>query len=274
MSYPQPDADQYAVKGYQLFRLNTLLASPGDIYQSKQSGHALALGPDSDIANVNVAYFDDQVPTFMQRTSISPARAFTGRMDARNDAAYSPSGRPGVIMLWSDDIYDPSYRPVNIPEPGGGSFIPAVDTIEFVTPRLDVIEYFQKPSSLGPGRRDKEYAFQTFQSPHGGAGRYAFLVIPFYGRKYASVSAASLTGTLIFMLGVNFLITQDEQVFPPPTHLETALIPFTTLTSTPLTTIITASQNGTYDALVLGYLPGATPTFNAPTRILVSDSEQ
>ena len=75
MSYPQPSADQYAIKGYQFFRLNTLLTSPGDIYQSQQSGHAFAIGPESDISNVNVAYFDDQVPNFMAQTVISPQRA-------------------------------------------------------------------------------------------------------------------------------------------------------------------------------------------------------
>ena len=93
MSYPQPDSNQYAIKGYQFFRLNTLLTSPGDIYESAQSGHSIAIGPESDLANINVAYFDDQVETFMQRTTISPLRAFVGRIDARNDAVTAPVER-------------------------------------------------------------------------------------------------------------------------------------------------------------------------------------
>ena len=71
MSYPQPNADQYAINGYQYFRLNTLLSSPGDIYESAQSALAIALGPESDISRVAVAYYDDQVPTtFTNQTVI------------------------------------------------------------------------------------------------------------------------------------------------------------------------------------------------------------
>src|SRR3981189_3558041 len=131
MSYPQPNADTYAVNSYGFFRLNTLLSSPGDIYRSPQGGHLFCLGPESDVANVNIAYFDDQVPTFLQTTQISPGRSFTGFMAARNEATYSPSRRFGRIFCWSNDIYDPSFLP--------RSFSANTDHIQFIAPQLDVI---------------------------------------------------------------------------------------------------------------------------------------
>ncbi len=171
MSFPQPNSNDYATGGYKFFRLNTLLVSPGDMYESEQSGLALAVGPQSDIANVNVAYFDDQVPDFMQFTQIAPTRAFVGRVDARNEAKYSPAQRPGRIFLWSDDIYDPNFRP--------RGFSAVNDRIQFVAPRLDVIQYFDQPGTLGPARADKTYQFQNYI-----VSGTLYIVVPFYGRKY------------------------------------------------------------------------------------------
>lgn len=263
MSYPQPDADQYAVKGYQYFRLNTPLSSPGDLYQSAQSGHALAIGPDSDIANVNVAYFDDQVPTFLQQTTISPFRAFEGRVDARNDARYTPSGRPAKILFWPADLYDPSYVPLK-PFATGVQFDPTQDAITFITPQLDVIEYFKPQPSLTAGRRDKDYIFADILA----AARWTYLVLPYYGRRYFHLRMGGLFGTsLPLTFGIYGLL-----YFNSFNSIETQLLaPVATPIS--VSQIYTAQANGTYDAIVLSFLNtfGAT-RYNAVIRITVSDT--
>lgn len=266
MSYPQPNADQYAIKGYQFFRLNTLLTSPGDIYESAQSGHGLAIGPESDLANVNVAYFDDQVETFMQRTTISPLRALVGRVDARNEAVYVPANRTAKILFWSADIYDPNYRPISTPQ----AFNPALDIINFVPPRLDVIEYFKPQSSLTPGREDKSYAFQNYPLV-AIPGKY-YLVVPYYGRKYCYVEFTNrdaLFSNTFGIVGLNYAITQDDVSSPTPYHQETTLrAPAAVVAGGQATRIITAGVDGMFDALVLNL----TLSGPAPLRILMSDT--
>lgn len=263
MSYPQPSADQYSIKGYQYFRLNTLLTSPGDIYESAQSGHALAIGPESDLANINVAYFDDQVETFMQRTAISPLRAFVGRVDARNDQTYQPAERVARILFWSADIYDPNYRPISKP----AAFNATNDQIQFVAPRMDVIEYFKPISSLTPGRTDKEFTFQNYPVV---LGRF-YLVLPYYGRKYAYCEFTNRDQVLANtwgIVGVNYAITQDDST--TPYHQETTIqSPVAINANNQATRIIKASSDGMFDALVFS-ITGAGP---APLRVVMSDME-
>lgn len=263
MSYPQPNADQYAIKGYRFFRLNTLLTSPGDIYESAQSGHGIAVGPESDLANINVAYFDDQVDTFMQRTTISPLRAFVGRIDARNDTVYTPAGRQAKILFWSADIYDPNYRPIATP----AAFNATNDKIAFVAPRLDVIEYFKPIASLTPGREDKEFTFQNYPVV---LGRF-YLVLPYYGRKYAFCELTNrdqVTPNTVGIVGVNYAITQDDST--TPYHQEsTILAPTAVAANGKVTRIIRAATDGMFDALVIS-LTGSGP---APLRVVMSDSE-
>src|SRR5690348_7452464 len=100
--FVQPNSDQSCLKGYDFFRLNTLLSCPGDIYESKQSGRAFMLGPESDIANVGVTYFDDQkTPTFVSQFVLTPQRPWSGRIDARNEVGYMPANRPGRLLFYA-----------------------------------------------------------------------------------------------------------------------------------------------------------------------------
>jgi hypothetical protein len=182
MTYPQPNANSYAVNGGQFFRLNTLLASPGDIYESEQSGHAFAIGANSDMSRVNVAYFDRQAPNFMNMLTLGPERSFVGRVDADNLSAYSPSNRPGRILFWPDELWNP-----NVLDP----FVGPGDTKITVTPRLDVVEYFKPQGSLEVKRNDKRWLFQRLTVPATesapGVPDSVWIAIPYYGRKYANI---------------------------------------------------------------------------------------
>lgn len=259
MSFPQPDADKYALGGTGFFRLNTLLSSPGDIYESPQSAHGLAIGPQSDIANVNVAYFDDQVPSFMNFTAIAPRRAFVGQIYARNEVNYAPAQRPGRLLFWSDDIFDPNFRP--------RSFVANTDSIEFVAPRLDVVEYFAPAASLGPCRTDRSFVFQDYAA----SGTF-FLVLPYYGRKYAYIDFTNRSGALantFGIIGVNYTITQNDT--PNPYHQETVIrAPAAVAPAASVTKIITAGTLGMFDALVFSF----TDDGPAPLRVIVSDESQ
>ena len=261
MTFPQPSAAQYTVSGGDFFRLNTPLASPGDMYQSEVSGLAMALGPESDIANVNVAYFDDQAANKMQFAQVSPSRSLVGRIDANNLGTYSPTQQPGKVLIWPADLYDPNYRP--------RAFNSLTDSITFVTPVLDIIQYFnQQPSLISP-RVDKTYEFQNYAI----TGGTLYIVVPYYGRKYCYVNFTNrepVIGNTFGILGVNFAITQDTT---PSTayHQETVIrAPAVVTTNNSATVRIGAGLTGMFDVLVFS-VNAAGP---APLRIVVSDESQ
>lgn len=258
MTYPQPNSDEYAIKGSQFFRLYTPLSSPGDIYQSTQSGHGFAIGPDSDIANVNIGYYDEQVSTRLQSTVISVSRAFVGRIDARLDQKYNPSNRPGKILFSSNDLYDPNFRP--------RSAIPA-DRVLFVAPVLDVIEYFKPIESLTPGRQDKEFVFQNYDIAAG----TLFIVVPYYGRKYCFTQFTNreVTPNTFGISTVNYCISPDGG--SNPYHQETTIrAPAAVAGGATVTTLIKAGTQGMFDALVFSISGEGA----APLRILMSDTPQ
>lgn len=262
MSYPQPQATPYVTDNYGFFRLNTPLSSPGDIYESDQGGYAFCIGPDSDIANVNMAYFDDQVATFMQRVTISPTRSFVGGLFARNEARYAPAQRPGRLLFWADDIYDPNFRP--------RAFNPDTDSIEFVAPQLDIVQYFAPQASVIPPRRDKEFVFQNFIVPSGGK---LYLVVPYYGRKYGYVDFTNRNSTQTNTFGitaVNYAITQDDS--GNPYHQETTIHAPASVAANggTVTQIINAGTTGVFDALVFSFSNSGP----APLRIMTSDESR
>lgn len=183
MSYPPPNPDQYALNGYKFFRLNTPLTSDGDMYESQQGAQGFAIGPDSDISKVNIGYFDEQVPRFLNQVAITPERAFPGFIAARNEVNYVPANRPGRILIWSDELYNPTWSP---------SFIEIGGRIDFEVPVMDVVQYFAPAAqSMNQGRNDKEYWYDFLNAPAvptDDARNTWVLVIPFYGRRFCNLN--------------------------------------------------------------------------------------
>lgn len=268
MSYPQPSSAQYVIGGSQFFRLMTPLTSPGDIYESESSAHAFALGPDSDVANVTIAYFDNQAnASFQSLTSVGPRRSFTGRIVADNVAKYAPASRPGRIFMFPADLFDPSFVP--------SGFVPDSQTLTFITPMLDVIQYFSPQQSLVPKRNNKEYRFEGI--PNNGAS--GWIIIPYWGRRSATIRITNLTSGEIqtALRGVNYFINET-----------TSAVERTLLSSAPMNPgdgrdiILTSNANraaaspitidnvGTFDALAL-FLQLDDPTETVPIQVTVSD---
>lgn len=271
MSYPQPNSNAYSVGGSQFFRLLTPLTSPGDIYESEQSGHAFALGPESDVANVNVVYYDDQVPSFVTTTGIGPERSFTGLLVARNEVRYAPANRPGRILFYPADLYDPSYQPAG--------FVPNSQTLTFIPPMLDVIQYFSPQPSLVPRRLDKTFRFDGI--PNNGAS--GWIVVPFWGRKTGTVRFDNYcTNPVTFAVrGVTYYIN-DPASNPAgtPTAVERQLIGsgpvapqgHIDLLITPSGPLAPVAPIGSYDALAIFISFGPfQPDGPTPLEITVSD---
>lgn len=203
MTFPQPSSTNPVTHGQEYFRLTTELASAGDIYECETGALAFALGPNSDIATVLISYFDENMSTKVAQSVLSPDRSYIGRVDARMTDVYpAPGKRKARILLSVQDIYNPDFRPDDtvyggFPVP----FDPTKDSVTFVTPILDVIQYFQSAPSLIPQRSDRNFRFQYFPLPVG-AGGVTWIAIPGYGRKsgYFSISGGGGVGTIDMQL--------------------------------------------------------------------------
>lgn len=191
MTFPQPNSIESVGDSLDTFRLFTQLQSPGDIYESEVSSHAIAIGPNSDLSSVIVYYYDPvtkwfipvggvvpQVDTsLMSSALISPDRPFIGRIDAQNTVNYPLINRPGRILFAAGDIVDPNYLPAG--------YNPVQDSVFYEPIYLDVIQYLTEPPSLVPQRSDKTYRYQYFAPALIKTGS-SFVVIPAYGRKSGS----------------------------------------------------------------------------------------
>lgn len=261
MSYSQPSSNAVAMVTGDIFRLNTLLTTAGDIFESLQSAHAFALGPDSDISKVIVAYHDDQAPDRINQFTLSTRRAWHGRINARLDHTYDPSGRPGRILIWPAELYNADYRPAG--------FNPVADTIEFFAPRLDVIQYLKPQGEILPSRSDREYLFERLPIPLGSLN----IVLPFYGRRYASLLFTNHTVALLSgsILGVNFGI--GDNTGGAPRDQEDVLYPLSIAAGVTDKQIIRASVDGMFDALLIQVSFPAASTGPLATRITFSDTE-
>lgn len=261
MTFPQVQPDQLAVNGSQFFRINTLLSSPGDMYESTQGGLAFVLGPDSDVDRVNVAYFDPNVAgTLLNKFTVDSRRPFVGRISAQLDQTYQPSGRPGKILIWPDDLFNPSYVP------GATTGFTAGDNLITIAPRLDVIQYFDNPPTLESCRADKEYNLQTYVSS---PVKPTWIVIPTYGRRYGSVAITnnghSGAGFTFQVIGVRYAYesgagTQETQ----ETIIQTDTI-------APGAQVVTnnflGAGGGMYDAIVVN----SGDSGPVPMRVYLSD---
>jgi hypothetical protein len=252
MSYPQVSADAALLEELEFFRLNTSLISPGDIYESVQSARAVAIGPDSDISRVNVAYFDETVAsTLMNQIGLSPDRAVVSLLPARNNDTYMPvinpandaeNIRPGRILIYPAEFFDPSYRP---------QLAAAGDNVTFIAPFLDVLMFFKNPGAVTGRRVDKIFYFP--EVPFDAGVGNTWLIVPYYGRKYGHISTLGEPGepTTIQVLGINYLLGQNAPG-APGVAFETVLFAEAAISEVDATNVIvTAGNQGCFDAIVL-----------------------
>lgn len=266
MSYPQPNADQYSLKGYKFFRLNTALLSDGDIYQSAQGAQAFAIGPESDIANINIAYFDDQAPNYMNQIAISPSRPFIGEFLARNEAAYAPSQQPGRTLIWPGNLFSATYRPE--------AFDPAFDRIDIITPVIEVVQYFQPTEIDNSERNDKTYYYPILPIGELAQAASYYIVIPYYGRRMAQVAFSN--GTNGAGGNIDVALTGLRYIYTSPVGADGTQIGTASLgEGDSYLDTVKASVEGSFDALQFRVtIPGPiTGIAGATLRVTVSDKE-
>lgn len=232
MTYPQPSANEAVVDGRDSFRLLTQLVSPGDIYQSEQSGFAFALGPQSDLSRINVDYFDNNVAGSMQRVVLGTRTPYTGIIQARNETTYEAATNAGRPPVPGHILFSPANLVPKIVQSASQ---------QVFAPVLDVIQYLQPPSGTLPQvRNDKDYFFNDFPT----AGGAYSIFLPFYGRVFADIRFnTSAGGESARIRGYNYYSSSGAII--------TTLMAATALAGGPLQKLVRAPVDGFFDYIEL-----------------------
>lgn len=255
MSYPQSPASAAVINLEDIYRLNTPLVSDGDIYEAAVGASTFAIGPDSDVSKVTIAYFDGlNTPTYMSQVSVGPGVTFPARLFATNQQ-YMPSKRPGRLLFWPEERYNPD----------ASALFSSPTRVDTIPPILDLIQYLSPPSGDVSGKRkDKRYYFQ--QLPQDNSSGEYLLIVPYYGRKYATIKLWNCPGNLT-VHGLTYaqasgaldtLIELSDDSSPLPTGFQR---------------IYTAGRHGMHDALVLEFSGADLTAQPTPLTIIVSDDE-
>jgi hypothetical protein len=181
------------IGGQQFFRLNQTLESGGDIFEINSGVKALAIGSESDIADLLVTFFDKQQPsTNIDQVIVSPSSPFIGRLDALLATQIPSSRTPARLQITVRDLVDNTYLPRTFDNEGISRDL----LMARVAPRVDLLAYLSDPASLPAGRADRQHLFPYVQtSPSTGVG---WVILPFYGRRYAHVNFMNLHDTVTY----------------------------------------------------------------------------
>lgn len=269
MSYPQAKASQEVIEGQEVFRLKTVLESSGDVYEIDTSAKSFAIGPQSDISRVLITYFD---PTRDDRSGNFPVAVgapFVGRIDSFSTEKYPLANTRAQILVSSEELINNAFLPEDF-SPG--------DILAFQKPCLDLIAYLGNPVvSLSTERPDRLYEGRIGMPA---APRVTWIIVPWYGRKYASMQAINYAaGTrTVGAWGVNILADRKSGSLQPA---ETNLVLPTPILITGTNIEVRRSNDGAWDYLIfkLASAPGdpaIDPTSNTSTiyyQIRLSDEE-
>lgn len=259
--------------GQEFFRLNQMLQSSGDVFELDSSIKALALGPESDVADIVVDFFDQQQPTNIGQVIISPQSPFIGRLDALLATQIPSSTTQARIQATTRDLVDNGYFPRSFDNEGLNQDL----FIARVRPSIDLLAYLSDPAFLPPGRADRVHLFPYLQtSTVTGVG---WVIVPFYGRRYASIALVNLHATVTYSMTV-FGATLSVGTTSPGGLSKQGEFPIggATVAAPGVTAnkVITAAD-GLYDLLEVRVAAdvaiGTSNDFNSTLKITVSDQE-
>lgn len=170
------------IRGQEYFRLKQVVQSPGDIYELNESTRAVYIGPDSDIAEARITYYNPSEPLGLETADISVNGPFVGRVDALLSTLVPSTSQPARILVSPVDIVNNAYV-----RPGTSVGVGPNPLRRFNVPaQIDLICALKTLPSIPETRADKTFRFPNV--PYG-AGNPAVspqatdLVIPIYGRR-------------------------------------------------------------------------------------------
>jgi len=181
----QPGSPESVLGNQEYLRIFQPVLSPGDIYEIDSSTRAIYIGPNSDLAEIRLAYYDKQSrdPTLMTLADVSVNGPFVGRLDSLLATQYQGLGQPGRILAYPVDIVDPAYE-----RPTGPTTVPA--RRYNVPAQIDLICALKDLPSIPEVRADRTYRFPRVPFNNDGGmddDGSTDLVIPIYGRRMVTI---------------------------------------------------------------------------------------
>ena len=266
MTFPQTLPGTAVLRGQDLWRLFTQVESSGDIYESEATGLAFAIGPQSDISCVTLTYFRPDTPQTSEILEVTTDRPHIGRIDART-AQYTTGDRARILVAPDELIPQESFRPRGFTDG---------DTLVREPILLDFFQYLTEPPALIPQRTDRLHYYQAITFPDA-PNQTVWYLLPYYGRRYASITFAAEEGNIDFeltVLGVQIDTgtTLAASNFTPEYLLRGPI----TVNSTSIHEEIRASTDGMYDILILRVFIDAFPGFpleGVNLKVRTSDRE-
>jgi len=179
-------------RSQEYFRLKRPVQSNGDIYELDVSTLAVYIGPDSDIAEVQMTYFNPDEPLDIETAVVSVNGPFVGRVDSLPKTKISSTGQNARILLNPVDIIDNAYIPPD-----------SIALRRFNVPAIiDVIASLKPLPEIPSVRADRTLRYS--QVPYdGGANGTTELIIPIYGRRMVTVTVAAIVATTATLALVN-----------------------------------------------------------------------
>lgn len=173
-----PTADEAAVREQEEFyRLYAPVTSPGDIWEVDVSTRAIYIGPQSDIAEVNVQYADNQAPLGARNAIVSVNGPWPTRLDVDLNQRFSSTNQLQRLLISPVDIVDRAYQRPTAANPPLRRYM--------VPPYLDLIFSLNPPQAIPEVRADRTLRYP--QVPYGeGAAATTDVAIPIYGRRMVS----------------------------------------------------------------------------------------
>lgn len=251
----------------QVFRIFQMLESSGDIFEINSGIQAAMVGPQSDVANLKLDYYDKQQPNLVNEVFVAVNNPWVAQTQASSRV-------PGNLVVTTRDLVDNTYLPRAFGA-NGGDFVAARPK-----PMIDIVTYLRKPNGLAPLRDDKEFFF-PFISTAGIGVADAYYILPYYGRRYGHINLVNLDDTAnvytLTVWGVNLSVGAQTASGLTPGGSKAAESPLGTLVAGAGVTddlVINANTDGLFDLLALrlvGSLGAADP--NSTLRVTVSDTQ-
>ena len=253
----------------EVYRINQPLRTAGDVFELDGSCRALVIGPQSDIANYNVDYYDTQASNRISRLGLSAGAPRIGRLDAYGELHFPALvGSPSApIIVTPGDLYIDSYTPRGFNE--------NTELIYFEPPYVDLVAMFDAPGSLATAvRANKIYRYGSIFTY--GLFTDVWYLVPVYGRRLVTVAMRNSDPVIT----IDYSIELVRMVIGQGSGVDFGLCPLKQVASgtlgvaSDLSQVITASTNGMWDVLQVKLTPSAALARNiASLTIETSDTE-
>lgn len=174
-----PDV-QATLRSQDFYRLKQVVQSPGSIYEIDVGTKAVYIGPDSDIAEVELTYFNPDAQGALETAVVSVNGPFVGSLFALNKTIVPSTNQPARILVSPVDVVNNTYS-----QPGAFGLrffnVPAM---------IDLIASLQPIHDVPSVRADKTFRLPSVPFdlglPDTGS---TYLNIPIYGRRMITIAA-------------------------------------------------------------------------------------